>query len=80
MRRREQNRVINSVRQARERIGLTQGGLAERIGKHPKYVGQLERNEVANPGAHVLLLISRETDTALADLVRLATDAEKVVQ
>jgi len=52
----------------RHEAGLTQEQVAERSGRHPNYIGDIERGQ-RNPSLKVLLAIAAALEVSLSELV-----------
>jgi transcriptional regulator with XRE-family HTH domain len=64
----------NAVRARREKLGLSQEGLADRATLHRNHIGLIERGEV-DLGLHRLLLLSHALAVPAAQLVDAAERA-----
>lgn len=60
-------RLLNGLRGERERLGLTQADLAQRVGVSRKTINTIE-NLVFSPSALLALKIARDLDKRVEDL------------
>jgi len=60
-------RLLNALRAERERLGLTQADLAQRVGVSRKTINTIE-NLVFSPSALLALKIARNLDKRVEDL------------
>ena len=60
-------RLLNGIRDARERLGLTQGELAARVGVSRKTINTIE-NLIFSPSALLALKLARDLDMRVEDL------------
>jgi putative transcriptional regulator len=60
-------RLLNGIRGERERLGLTQADLAQRVGVSRKTINTIE-NLVFSPSALLALKIARNLDKRVEDL------------
>lgn len=68
-------RLLNGLRQQRERLGLTQADLAQRVGVSRKTINTIE-NLVFSPSALLALKLARDLDTRFEDLFWIASDED----
>lgn len=66
-------RLVNALRQERERLGLTQAALAERIGVSRKTINTVE-NGVFVPSTLLALKLAVALERPVEALFQLATD------
>ena len=69
-------RLVNTLREARTRLGLTQAELAFRVGVSRKTVNTVE-NGVFVPSVALALALSAILDTPVETLFRLATGPDE---
>jgi len=69
----ENEALARTICQLRQRLGLSQEGLADRAGIHRTYVSQLERG-IKSPTLAVLTKIARALDTKLSQLMQAVED------
>ena len=58
-----------TIRQHRNRVGLSQEELAEKADLHPVYVGKIERGEQWI-SLHALLRVAKALDVSVCDLLK----------
>ena len=56
-----------NIKKYRQKCGLTQEKLAEKVKVHPTYIGKIELGKI-NPSVKRLYLISRALDIKLTDV------------
>jgi putative transcriptional regulator len=66
-------RLLNRLRVERERLSLTQAGLAQRVGVSRKTINTIE-NLVFSPSALLALKIARNLDKRVDDLFWISAD------
>lgn len=67
-------RLLNGLRAERERLGLTQGALAERVGVSRKTINTIE-NLVFTPSALLALKLARSLGKPVEEIFWLEGDA-----
>ena len=68
-------RLLNGIRDARERLELTQGELAARVGVSRKTINTIE-NLIFSPSALLALKLARDLDMRVEDLFWISGDEE----